>query len=370
MAMNGIKMEVEPQIKQDPESFTPGGFMDDDLYEDTGELNMPPKHTADIWLTRVPKWLWESLATAGDDEEIEVGKIAMWDDPHGNSGKQEMKLILNQEWQSVQNLPREYSIKATNLKPDNTFVFTEKDLPGYKPNAYGRSRADHGAVTTGQDPRSGSYRVQKQKGRVKKAIPSTLIPFPFHPVIILTFARTEHTTLIGPAKREFGCIPVPNAEFKQFMDKRTQKAIQGENATTIIAEGKVDHTNIDKAQNAFRGFIRTGAAPKVRQENKAARIPKNELIDMLHKLFDEFEYWPMREIKQRTRQPEAYLKETLSDIADLVKSGSFASCWKRHAEYNKTSYTVHGKPPEADGEPDDDQGLDEEDDNLEMEDVV
>jgi transcription initiation factor TFIIF subunit beta len=85
MAMNGVKMEIEPQIKQDPESFTPGGFMDDDLYEDTGELNMPPRHTADIWLTRVPKWLWESLATAGDDEEIEVGKIAMWDDAHGNS---------------------------------------------------------------------------------------------------------------------------------------------------------------------------------------------------------------------------------------------------------------------------------------------
>ena len=39
------------------------------------------------------------------------------------------------------------------------------------------------------------------------------------------------------------------------MDKRTQKAIQGENATTIIAEGKVDHTNLDKAQNAFKGFI-------------------------------------------------------------------------------------------------------------------
>jgi transcription initiation factor TFIIF subunit beta len=88
-------------------------------------------------------------------------------------------------------------------------------------------------------------------------------------------------------------------------------------------------------------FQRTGATTKVRQENKAARIPKNELIDMLHKLFDDFEYWPMREIKQKTKQPEAYLKETLSDIADLVKSGSFASCWKRHAEYSKNSYTVH-----------------------------
>jgi transcription initiation factor TFIIF subunit beta len=72
---------------------------------------------------------------------------------------------------------------------------------------------------------------------------------------VLTFACTEHTTLIGPAKREFNCIPVPNADFKNFMDKRTQKAIQGENATTIIAEGKMDHTNIDKAQNAFKGFI-------------------------------------------------------------------------------------------------------------------
>ena len=88
-----------------------------------------------------------------------------------------MKLTLNQDRQNVRHLPREYNIQATNLQPDNTFVFTEKDLPGYKPNAYGRSRADHGAMTAVQDPRSGSYRVQKQKGRIRKAIPSMSMAF-------------------------------------------------------------------------------------------------------------------------------------------------------------------------------------------------
>lgn len=88
-----------------------------------------------------------------------------------------MRLILNQERKNVQHLPREYSIQATNSQPENTFVFTEKDLPGYKPNAYGRSRADHGAMTAVQDPRSGSYRVQKQKGRIRKAIPSMSMAF-------------------------------------------------------------------------------------------------------------------------------------------------------------------------------------------------
>lgn len=63
------------------------------------------------------------------------------------------------------------------------------------------------------------------------------------------------------------------------------------------------------------------------QENKAARIPEDVLLDRLLRAFKEYKYWPLRALKQRTNQPEAYLKETLQKIAYLVKTGQFANNW-------------------------------------------
>ena len=60
---------------------------------------------------------------------------------------------------------------------------------------------------------------------------------------------------------------------------------------------------------------------------KAARIPRNELLDLLFKLFNEYTYWPFSALKQRVQQPEAYLKEILEEIAYLQKSGPHMSQW-------------------------------------------
>lgn len=166
--MNGIKMEG---IKQDP-GASPGNFMDDDLYEDTGELAIPSSNEFnEYWLARVPDWLLASLDGIGDDEEIEIGKIAIKRGGYKNVGgrveqvEDTMKIVLNPQG-PVKNVPREYNVTAIetarDLMPD-TYVFTEKDLPGFNKPAYGRSRLDQG----GQ-----GYRVSKPRTKYKKAIPS------------------------------------------------------------------------------------------------------------------------------------------------------------------------------------------------------
>lgn len=112
----------------------------------------------------------------------------------------------------------------------------------------------------------------------------------------------------------------------------------------------------------FKSFVKP-PTPARSQLNKAARIPKNELIDLLHQCFDEYKYWPMKSLKQRTKQPEAYLKETLQEIAVLVKGGSFASHWMRQAIYDRDlSHQMESAAPEDD--------LDDDDDDMEMENVI
>ena len=133
---------------------------------------------------------------------------------------------------------------------------------------------------------------------------------------------------------------------------------------------------MEAANRAFRNFNTAAGAAAAsgarRQDNKAARIPKNELIDLLHNCFDQYTFWSMRALRTRTQQPEAYLKEVLQDIAALVKSGQYASNWRRRAEFdNDAVKAVNGLPPDDDAADEDAPADDDDDDdNLEMEDVV
>lgn len=92
--------------------------------------------------------------------------------------------------------------------------------------------------------------------------------------------------------------------------------------------------------------INQSNAPSVRsrpQENKAARIPRNELLDKLHDCFKEYKYWPMSALKQRLNQPEHYLKETLSMIAELVRSGPYNATWKLRPENQEPNFELLAK---------------------------
>jgi transcription initiation factor TFIIF subunit beta len=61
---------------------------------------------------------------------------------------------------------------------------------------------------------------------------------------------------------------------------------------------------------------------------RMARMPRNQLLDNLFALFQEQPRWGIRILREKTQQPEAYLKETLSQIAFLHKSGEFNGLWE------------------------------------------
>lgn len=65
-----------PQIKPDPEATgaSPGAQSDGDIYEDAGDLDFSSADQA-IYLTRIPKFLWDTWSKLDDDQEIEVGRI-------------------------------------------------------------------------------------------------------------------------------------------------------------------------------------------------------------------------------------------------------------------------------------------------------
>ena len=62
-------------------------------------------------------------------------------------------------------------------------------------------------------------------------------------------------------------------------------------------------------------------------------MPRDQLLDELFKAFQERERWSIKALRERTQQPEAYLKEVLSEVAFLHRSGEFNGNWELMANY-------------------------------------
>lgn len=73
------------QVKQDPDAMyikdDPDGkdtvladIDDEDLYEDAGDLDFTLA-AQNVWMSRLPRQLWEHWSQLDDDEEIEIGTV-------------------------------------------------------------------------------------------------------------------------------------------------------------------------------------------------------------------------------------------------------------------------------------------------------
>lgn len=62
-------------------------------------------------------------------------------------------------------------------------------------------------------------------------------------------------------------------------------------------------------------------------------MPRNNLLDLLFGLFKEREFWSIKVLREKTQQPEAWLKELLSGIAMLHRSGEHNGMWELNSNY-------------------------------------
>jgi transcription initiation factor TFIIF subunit beta len=64
------KVKLEPDIL----GASPGVQSDEDLYEDAGDLDFS-NAIQGIYLTRIPRFLWENWSKLDDDQEIQLGTV-------------------------------------------------------------------------------------------------------------------------------------------------------------------------------------------------------------------------------------------------------------------------------------------------------
>ncbi len=142
------QVKPEPGVKPDPEDVkpSPAALSDDDIYEDAGDLEFyadnPDSNlrTAceNVYLTHVPKYVYDAWEHLDDDAEIQIGTIRQWNEIGPNNEEiPHLAMLLDHRRPEHQNLPKEYNLDVKGSKLFNTFLFTEQDLPGYKNKSQG-----------------------------------------------------------------------------------------------------------------------------------------------------------------------------------------------------------------------------------------
>lgn len=135
----------------------------------------------------------------------------------------------------------------------------------------------------------------------------------------------------------------PKKETK-FIEKLTGKMLRPQTAvaadkSSFIVRRELSTLGLYWCQSANYLIQQVTKPQKPRtQENKTARMPQNELLDLIYSCFRRYKYWPFRSLKAELKQPETYLKQTLEIVAHLVKSGDFAMTWELKPEARESNY--------------------------------
>ncbi|KAL9030560.1 MAG: hypothetical protein Q9196_001321 [Gyalolechia fulgens] len=359
-APDGARIKVEPPST----AASPAAHSDDDIYEDAGDLDFS-QAVQGLYLSRIPKYLWKSWSKLKDDQEIRLGTIRVEGDL---DDVKRMSLLLTPTVDDHMTMPKEYNMHMTNRSSLNTYVFTEKDLNGYA--ARDKSGTQNEASGGAYPPHAPKSRYQHRPGQNLQQRDATRRWQPYAKTI------PKQTALVGQIQTEVNCLPVENAEYKRTMDARTRAAMAKTRRETKLVErephGRVYAPTGLRQSNPFEmGFTKKAKpnAAKV-QQYKAARIPANELKDLIFECFKDYTYWPIRALKQKLDQPENYLRQVLDEIAHLVRNGTFANSWQLKPEYQESSYD-HVKQEAAPVQNTEEAGMSaDDDDNVKMEDVL
>lgn len=88
-----IENATSPAIKDEGAGASPSLYVEeDDVYEDTGDLDFSHSQQQ-FWLSRIPKSLWELLASLPEEDEVEIGTIRVEGD--SNDPKRVRLLVHN-----------------------------------------------------------------------------------------------------------------------------------------------------------------------------------------------------------------------------------------------------------------------------------
>jgi len=205
----------------------------------------------------------------------------------------------------------------------------------------------------------------------------------------------KQTAIAGVVMRDFECTPVKNEEYATLEILQAEKMLKvpekevvsfkdlkppnynasaGMSMSDKAALNKVSHYE-RKHMTALIPFLpqQIQARRTAAKENRAARVPRNVLIDKVLDLFKEHRIWGLRDLKIKVEQPEAYVRDVLQEVATMWRSGDWNGKWELKNEYKERDVglmnTTTVAPEAVESEAGTPSGMDDDDENEPFEDV-
>ncbi|KAF6068908.1 Transcription initiation factor IIF, beta subunit family protein [Candida albicans] len=329
--------DEEPSMLSDPEDYLEEN--------ETLDMNLS-KGDQKVWLVKLPKYLMDDWSNPDSMNGQQLGNVKIKKDARG---KLQVKLLLDNKNDRI---PKEYDIKMLNTQVRNSYVFTEENLKKFKQE-----------VTEVSDmPEQPQLKeLNPEKKKFQKYIP---------------FVKTipKKTSLMGKVCHDCTVVPARTGSKHGESLMKHQNMTQGKERPKVTLLNEIPGVIQSNAGPSIKGnaasiFLKSTQG-KNKSEGRAIRMPKKDLLDLLFRLFEEYEYWSMKGLKERTRQPESYLKESLESIATLIKRGPYTSKYTLKAEYRRLRDAERAVRLGLDEDDQNKENNEDEDEDEEMEDVV
>ncbi|RPD59703.1 transcription initiation factor IIF, beta subunit [Lentinus tigrinus ALCF2SS1-6] len=300
------------------------GGHDEDHQPDPQEELIMDSGDGRVWLVKIPRHLMEQWSSV-DDEGVHLATIRVYPNAASASGKKpRIMLVLPPRPDDPSGVGEQFEMDMVNDDVENQIVVAERE----------------------KEPGTGS--------------------------------RARTTILTGRVKHECNLRPLLTDGYMRRVRQRSKMANQPKRQARLIDEtvtrGNLNRLTSGAAPQSPFQLTRGKPKPAKGQFERMARMPRNQLLDELFRLFhDERERWSIKGLRERTQQPEAYLKEVLNDVAFLHRSGEFNGQWELMANFKEKGVKAEDVVPVPSGikmedvkmEDEEDEEEDDEDDDME-----
>ncbi|KAF5355415.1 hypothetical protein D9757_011180 [Collybiopsis confluens] len=290
------------------------GTTEDDVLPDPDEILMLNQGHGKVWMVKIPKSLLERW-TAIDIEDVHLASLRIYPGAVSSS-KARIVLFLPQHKDKSSPNPN-----WPTFGPNAVESPSDAEPDCYELEMVNESVDNH--IVVAERPKDASFGLS--------ANPSA----PPNP-------RARTTILTGRIKHDCFLRPAFSARYRKQMRERHLKYNTPQRQIQMMeTDGGAKRLSLGiGSSTAFKNLVTTKQKPTKGFE-RMARMPRNQLLDALFGLFREAPRWGIKVLRERTQQPEAYLKEVLSEIAFLHRSGEHNGYWEV-----KDTFKEEGMKPE------------------------
>ncbi|KAJ7148623.1 transcription initiation factor IIF, beta subunit [Mycena crocata] len=321
-----------------------------------------------VWLVKIPRFLLERW-TAINAEDVHLATVRVYlPDPAKPGDKTKMFLFLPPNADPTKpNEPRTQNPSRPHFAHTTSYAVDG----GAEPDCYELDMVNtnvENQVVIAERPKDPSLSASTSAAAAT------------------TNTRARTTILTGRIKHDCNLRPALTGSYRRQMRERhlkyntpTRQIMRIEDAGIAGGRGGVNRLTSGVgvgAHGAFNGLVKTKPKAAKGQFERMARIPRNQLLDLIFQLFRDQPRWGIKPLRERTQQPEAYLKEVLGEVAFLNKTGEYASMWELKDTFKDAESQARNLPGMAGelisfGDQDQDvkMGVDEDDDDDDMEEV-